>query len=193
MNKLFGVVQLAVFSAVLILGFAPRLYAQDQDAVDNGSLTNMGEDPGWQGDGGTDGWKDKFGLSDSQAGKLKDLFKKHRGETQAVVDQIKIDLDTLKLKVDTKASDDQVQALLDALKADQKKFRAQTDAFTDQLKPILTPTQRAKFLLAVMEHWKWGRGMMGHPGMEKGKWKHKESKAAGSPSDAEPTPGGSNP
>src|SRR5260221_141962 len=64
--------------------------------------------------------KEKLGLSDSQASKLKDLFKKQREDMTPLRDQMKIDMDTLQQKVDMKAPDSEIKKLLDKLDADRK-------------------------------------------------------------------------
>jgi Spy/CpxP family protein refolding chaperone len=112
-------------------------------------------------------WKEKIGLTDDQVTKLKDLMKNQREETKTLADQMRVDMDTLKLKIDSKASDDTIKSLLDNLSAEKKKLQAKREDFINQAKQILTPTQQAKFLLAMKGHGRWGRGHRGGWGMNK--------------------------
>ncbi len=102
--------------------------------------------------------KEKLGLSDSQASKLKDLFKKQREDMTPLRDQMKIDMDTLQQKVDMKAPDSEIKKLLDKLDADRKGMESGREKMKDQLRAILSPTQQAKLVLGMRSK---GMEMMG--------------------------------
>lgn len=191
MTKLFKTLGLAL-AVGFFFGTILVVHADDPSAKDDNGSAPKGSDHGWNKKDWGGMWKDKFGLTDSQIQKLKDLMKKHKDETQALTDQIKIDMDTLKLKVDSKASDDEIKTLLDNLLAEKKSMQAKQQSFIDEARTILTPAQQAKFLLKGMVpgmggwggHGMWGhRGKMdsgscpmgkgGDVGDKGGQWKHK--------------------
>jgi Spy/CpxP family protein refolding chaperone len=157
----------------LIFGSIPAVHADEDQAAPGGdkpaAMDDNGGPDGMQGGmmgGHFDRMKEKLGLSDSQAAKLKDLFKKQMEETKPLRDQMKIDMDTLQQKIDTKASDADVKKVLDALSADRKSMEASRQNMEDAVREILSPTQQAKFVLSMRDR---GRQMMGK---WMGKWKH---------------------
>ncbi len=175
---------LAGLTAAALVGAAWTAYADDDKmaADDSGKMfmdDNGGGPDGMHGGimGGHFDWmKKKLGLSDSQADKLKDMFKKQIESMKPLRDQMKIDMDTLQQKVDTKASEETIKKLLDALKADRKNMEAARQDMEDRVREILSPTQQAKFVLMMKDR---GRRMMGkwrgnrdHDGKDAGKNKH---------------------
>jgi Spy/CpxP family protein refolding chaperone len=159
--------------AALTFGFALAVHADDDQAAPGGDKPAAMGDNGGPDDmqGGMmgrhfDRMKEKLGLSDSQASKLKDLFKKQMEEMKPLRDQMKIDMDTLQQKVDTKASDTDVKKVLDALSADRKSMEAGRQKMEDAVREILNPTQQAKLVLSMKDR---GQRMMGK---WKGKWHH---------------------
>jgi Spy/CpxP family protein refolding chaperone len=159
--------------AALTFGLALAVQADDDQAAPGGdkpaAMDDNGGPDGMQGGmmgGHFDRMKEKLGLSDSQASKLKDLFKKQMGEMKPLRDQMKIDMDTLQQKVDTKASDADVKKVLDALSTDRKSMEAGRQKMEDSVREILDPTQQAKLVLSMKDR---GRRMMGK---WKGKWHH---------------------
>src|SRR5580658_9005793 len=155
--------------AALTFGFALAVQADDDQAAPGGdkpaAMDDNGGPDGMQGGmmGGHFGrMKEKLGLSDSQASKLKDLFKKQMDEMKPLRDQMKIDMDTLQQNVDTKASDADVKKVLDGLSADRKNMEAGRKKMEDAVREILNPTQQAKRVLSMKDR---GRQMMG-------KWRH---------------------
>ncbi|HEY5039449.1 MAG TPA: Spy/CpxP family protein refolding chaperone, partial [bacterium] len=88
---------------VLVLGPVMTIRADE-----NQPSTGDGEKMGMKGDmdspeagkGRLEKMKEKLGLTDAQATQLKDLFQKQREDTKPLRDQVKIDMDTLKQKVD---------------------------------------------------------------------------------------------
>jgi len=143
---------LAAFMTFALVGSALTVFAdQDQPAAgDDGGHPQMG-------DGGPRGMniekmKDKLGLTDDQVTKLKTLFESQKDANKALRDQMKIDLDTLQQKVDSKASDGDLKKALDALSTDKKAMDANRQKMEDQARQILTPSQQAKMVLGMMEH-----------------------------------------
>lgn len=150
MKKLLSKKDISVLAAVLFFGVALTARAEN-------SAMKSGDGSGWDKGGWEDTCAKSCDLSDSQKEKLKAIFAKQRETTQAMVDQIKIDMDTLKLNVDAKAGDDTIGALLDKIDAEKEKLATQRDGFEDQLDDTLTRTQQAKLLLAKSGHRKWSR------------------------------------
>ncbi len=165
---------LAGLMAAVLAGAAWTAYADEDKpaADDNGQMSmddNGGGPGGMQGGmmGGHFDWmKKKLDLSDSQAEKLKDLFKKQMDENKPLRDQMKIDMDTLQQKVDLKASNGEIKKVLDALSTDRKSMEAARQKMEDAVREILDPTQQAKFVLSMKDR---GQRMMGK---WNGKWHH---------------------
>ncbi len=161
MKKLMSLAGLGALSLFLMMGGVKTLHADEPAPGDNNGpgMMEKGHDWGKGGPGGM--WKEKLGLTDDQVAKMKELMKKQMTETQPLRDQMKVDMDTLKLKVDAKASDDTIKILLDNLSADKKKLQAKRESFIEQAKSILTPSQQAKFLMSMKGHGRWDRGERG--------------------------------
>lgn len=160
---------LAGLMAAALAGAAWTAYADDNQAPagsDDKPAMGQGMDPdgGMMGGEHMDKMKEKLGLTDDQASKLKDLFKNQMEANKPLRDQMKIDMDTLQQKVDMKASDGDIKKLLDKLDGEQKQMQASRDKMKDQLRSILTPTQQAKMVLGMRQM---GMGMM-----EKWKGRH---------------------
>lgn len=168
---------------VLVLGPVMTIRADE-----NQPSTGDGEKMGMKGDmdspeagkGRLEKMKEKLGLTDAQATQLKDLFQKQREDTKPLRDQVKIDMDTLKQKVDTKASDSAVKGTLDALSADRKAMQSDREKFMEKIRTILTPTQQAKFVL----------GMKARGGEMMKKWKEHGKRPSGEGKDQAPAEGG---
>jgi Spy/CpxP family protein refolding chaperone len=157
MRKSFGKGGLVVLAAGLIFGSTLSARA-DESAVKGGEgVAQMDESRAWEKGGWEDTCTKSCDLTDDQKTKLKAIFKKQRESTQPLVDQIRVDMDTLKLKVDAKASDDDIKTILVNLDSEKDKLATVRDGFEDKLDALLTPTQEAKFLLAKSEHDKWGK------------------------------------
>ncbi len=160
--------------------------AQDQNppADDQGSdhPAMQGGDHGDWGKDRIENLKDKLGLTDDQAAKLKEAFKKQMEANKPLRDQEKIDIDTLQQKVDAKASDSDIKDALDKLSADRKSMQSAQDNSMEKIRGILTPIQQAKWVLTMR------RGMMDHKwdGKKKGDWK--KHKDGGDDSAAQPVP-----
>ena len=146
MMKSISTKGLAVLAMGIFFGLGVSASAHEE-----GMNMQMGEGRGWDKGGWDEGCQKSCGLSDSQAKQCKDLFKKQREETQTQCDQMKVDMDTLKLKVDAKAGDDEIKDLLAKIETQKDKLKTIRDGYMVKFKATLTPTQQAKFLMAKME------------------------------------------
>jgi Spy/CpxP family protein refolding chaperone len=89
-------------------------------------------------------------LSSEQKTKLRDARRENRDAMKSIWDRKEDHLKALKEEVDRKASDSEIEATLKELKDDKEAMESQRDKFHDKLEDILTPTQKAKWVLAVM-------------------------------------------
>ena len=177
-----------------IVGIQYGAYAENNQAEDAHPGRHEDMDDGMMGGGmmgdRLDRLKEKLGLTDDQAVKLKGLFKKQMEDTRSLRDQMRIDMDTLRQKVDMKTSDSEIKKLLDALSADRDKIEEGRRKMEKNLREILTPTQQAKFLMGMrargmemMHRWK---GMKGRPNKKaegKGGHSHGDSNHEGNSDD----------
>jgi hypothetical protein len=104
-------------------------------------------------------------LTDDEVAKVKAEGESNRAAMKPLRDKVKLDMDSLKVLVDKKASDSDLSAAIATFKTDRKAVEAQQSAHMDALQAILTPMQQAKgiFMMARMEgmgHGGWG----GHRG-----------------------------
>jgi Spy/CpxP family protein refolding chaperone len=169
MKKLTGF----LLAGSLALGFPLLALAQDQDTAptDSAAASQADQNPSLKGGGGQarhggwkgqDAFKQKYALTDDQSAKLKDLFKTHREEAKPLQEKMKVEIDTLRLDVDSNASESQLKTALDKLSADKKLMRDSQEQFQAKLQAILTPKQQAQMLLAMGAHkGGWGRRGMG--------------------------------
>jgi Spy/CpxP family protein refolding chaperone len=146
MSKLWKKSGLVVLAAGLFFGLALSARADDGAVKNNNNLT-MGEGHGWDKGGWEDTCNTQCDLTNDQKSKLKAIFKKQRAATQPLADQIKVDMAILRQKLDAKASDDNIKAILVNLDSEKDKLATLRDGFEDQLDALLTPTQEGKFLL----------------------------------------------
>lgn len=185
MKKFSRLFLVGSLTMALFLGYGlAKAEDQNQPSDDQG-----GDHPAMQ-DGNHGDWgkdriehlKDKLGLTDDQATKLKEAFRKQEEANKPLCDQEKIDIDTLQQKVDQKAPDSDLKSLLDKLEKDHKQMQEVKQNSMDKIRMILDPTQQAKWVLSMR------RGPMsqgGWDGKKKGDWKkHKKD----GDTDAKPTP-----
>jgi len=173
-----------ILSAVLAAGtlaasgLAPRAWAQPGPGDGGAQAAPSGGGPGEeappgggeQGGGkrdrgeGPERLKARLGLSDEQAAKLKTAMDAHRDGSKAAMDQMRKGMDKLRDQVRGKASDDDVKATLETLKAARKSMREQEEKFEESLASFLTPTQRAKMLMGMLMHERQRGGPRGRGG-----------------------------
>jgi Spy/CpxP family protein refolding chaperone len=158
------------WSSVLILGTLLALPLGAVRADESGAPSaGDGEAHHWM-HGGGHGHND-LGITKDQMAKLKSimeaqkmalkpLWRKQRDLTTKLSDQ-----------VEDKASDSDIQHTLADLKENREAMKTESKRFGDQREAILTPTQRARMMLAH----RFGRGPWGHESMDHrgGDW-HKE-------------------
>jgi Spy/CpxP family protein refolding chaperone len=113
-----------------------------------------------------DGKGDKMGLTDEQMAKFKDARKADREAMKPLMEKMKTDVDSLRVLVDKKASDKDLSAQLDVLKADKQAVEDQRKKQMDAMAADLTPLQKAKFVINMADHM--NRGMGGHGGWHHG-------------------------
>lgn len=109
--------------------------------------------------------REKFGISEEQEAKLKAARRARRDADAAVHHEIQAAMSKLSDQLEDKAPEKDLSATLDKIVAARKSLRAEEDKFESALTSILTPTQRAKMLLAMKGHGmhKMGGGMPGKP------------------------------
>ncbi|MFI5350582.1 MAG: Spy/CpxP family protein refolding chaperone [Elusimicrobiota bacterium] len=111
--------------------------------------------------------KERLGLSDDQAAKLKAAFEAEKTAVKTLREQSKEAGRKLEEEVRGMASDKDIQATLDQLDAGRKAMAAEHQKFESSLAAILKPYQRAKMRLLMAGHGKhrgggWGRGREEH-------------------------------
>lgn len=113
--------------------------------------------------------KDKLGLSDDQAAKLKDAFEAHKKAVKPLRRDLKVSLEKLRWQVDAKADAKDLAATLDQIKSSRAALREAHEKLASRLSGILTPEQRARMALWRFDMMKRRRGMVfmrrGGPGM----------------------------
>ena len=109
------------------------------------------------------GWKERFGLSDEQAAKLKAARRANRDALTPLRDKMEDELDKLRGLVKEGKDEKAIAASLESVKSLHKAVRAEEERFHAALASALSPLQQAKMLLAMMRH-------MPPPGMGPGGW-----------------------
>ena len=139
----------AALAAALL---APGMWAATARAQDDDAGPEMAEHH----DGGSadhpmmgDRMKKRLELTDDQAAKFKDAMKAHHDAMQPLWESAKASMKKLGEQLKAKAPDSEIQASLDALKANHQAIAAEETKFQDGLS-FLTPTQRAKMLMGAM-------------------------------------------
>jgi Spy/CpxP family protein refolding chaperone len=149
--------------------FSSPLLRADEGGGDKGQppMAMGGEGEGHPGGPHGDMMKKKLELSDEQEKKMKEEHKANEAVIKPLREKIKIDVDTLRLLVDKKASDSELSKALDELQADRKALQAQQEKHISDLRAILNPMQQAKMAVSMagmMEHGMMGGRMEGHEG-----------------------------
>lgn len=93
--------------------------------------------------------KEKFGISDEQEAKLKAAKRARRDADAATHAEIGAAMRKLSDQLEDKAPEKDLSATLDKIVAGRKALRAEEDKFEAALTSILTPTQRARMLVAM--------------------------------------------
>lgn len=104
--------------------------------------------------------KERLGLSDDQAAKLKAAWEAEKAAVKPLREQAKEGERKLEEQVRGLASDKDIQATLDQLDAGRKAMMAERQKVESTLASVLKPSQRAKMRL-FMAHMK-NRGPWGH-------------------------------
>lgn len=94
-------------------------------------------------------FKEKLGLTDEQESKLKSLRRAHREATESAKNDLKAAMRKLGDQLEDKASEKDLTATLDKIKAGRRALRDAQDKFEADSAAVLTPTQRAKMVVAM--------------------------------------------
>lgn len=113
--------------------------------------------------------KEKLGLTDDQAAKLRDARKAHQEAMKPLMKALHDGFEKLESQLKSKAADQDIQATLDSLKSTRQSMASEQEKFHAALASFLTPTQQAKMVVTMgrrmhemherMEH----RGKKGAP------------------------------
>lgn len=152
----------AALAAALL---APGMWAVGVRAQD-GAPPDQSEHQDGAKDGAkaADRMKERLGLTDEQAGKLKDAMKAHRDAMKPLDQQMKDAVKKLADQIKNKASDDEISASLDALKSTRKAMADENEKLQDALAGFLTPTQRGKMAVGMAMRMRRERGEHGPRG-----------------------------
>ncbi len=93
--------------------------------------------------------KERLGLTDDQASKLKQAFEEHKAAVQPVIAQRREAMKKLQEQVKSKASDDEIKGTLAELEKTGDSLRQANEKLRADTKAILTPTQQAKMFLGM--------------------------------------------
>ena len=117
--------------------------------------------------------REALGLSEEQEAKLKTARRTKRDKAAGAMAELGAATRQLEDQLEDKASEKDLSATLDRVQAARDAMRAEEDRFEAALASILTPTQRAKMVLAIKAHMR-GRpgGMHGGMRVEKRVVKH---------------------
>jgi len=113
--------------------------------------------------------KGELALSDDQFDKVKTEANLDRDLSKPLAERIVLDMDSLKVLLDKKASDADLKPVIAKIKDDRAAMDAQRDAHMDALQQILTPLQQAKAILLMRGRMAQDRAAGDGPGSEKAK------------------------
>lgn len=97
-------------------------------------------------------WKEKLGITDEQAEKLKAAKKAKHEAVKPLHEQQKETLKQLRSQIENKAKDEEIQTTLNKLAEIEKAIQAKHEDFKTDTASFLTPTQRAKLLIKGHKH-----------------------------------------
>lgn len=91
----------------------------------------------------------RLGLTEDQAKKMKEFQKTKREAVAPLRKKLKEEMSSLRELVRDEAGDKEIQASLTRLAEARKALQAENEKFIKNLETVLTPSQRAKVLLAM--------------------------------------------
>ncbi len=107
----------------------------------------------------------KLDLSDKQKEKLKSLRADHRKAMGPLMKERRMQMKKLRKLVKAEAGDKKIGSQLRAIEKTQQAIRDAQEKHRDATAEVLTPTQRAKFMLQMGKHSKrWQKGKRGRGG-----------------------------
>jgi Spy/CpxP family protein refolding chaperone len=124
---------------------------------------------GWGHGGMGDRLKERLGLSDDQAAKLKALREENKKAAEPLKKKVKVSISKLRYQLDSDASDSAIEQTLVELTEAREALRANREKFTDSASKVLTPKQRAKLALSMNKRMRGGMHGRGHM-MGRGGW-----------------------
>lgn len=140
----------AALAAALLLPGALAVRAHAHDGDEDEQSEHQGPPEGGMREKMADRMKEKLGLSDDQATKLKDAMKAHGEASKPIMEKVKAGMEKLRDQVKSKAADADIKATLADLKTQRAAMQAEESKFHDSLAGFLTPTQQAKMLIGMM-------------------------------------------
>ncbi len=150
MSRYWKIMGYGYLSLFLILGSVLTVKANDQPptGTKGPDAVGKGMNRGWEADP-VKMMEKRLGLSKGQSAKIKELFINDQGELKLLMDRFQVDRATLQLKVDSKAPEEEIKALLDVLAADQKQLDVHRHQFEEKLRVLLSLAQQAIFVLDI--------------------------------------------
>ncbi len=153
----------ALVVGLAVSGFAAPARAEDASQDEPGSADHERHE--WS----ASKLKDALGLSNEQVAKLDAAMKARAEAVKPLREQSKQQLEKLREQVKSKASDSDIQAALDQLEQTRKGMRDAMEKFKADAAAALTPTQRAKMALRMVDNMKKGWHGRGEGKRGKGK------------------------
>ncbi len=95
--------------------------------------------------------KQRLNLSDDQVAKIKAIYAESRTNIRLLMKQNKADIEILKYKVKSGASDNDLTNILKALKIDNQKIRNVRINEMEKVNALLTPSQQAQEIISMSE------------------------------------------
>lgn len=135
----------ALFWGAFLLGLcSPQLRAEDKPAARK-AAPEKHEEMGKK-------FKEKLGLSDEQAEKMKTAMKAHHDAVKPLREIMRQGMDKLRKQIKDNAGEDDLKATLNELDQTRKAMLAEMENLKTNMAGILTTTQRAKMLVERMGH-----------------------------------------
>jgi Spy/CpxP family protein refolding chaperone len=125
----------ALAGAVLIAASSARAGEPKKDGYERGHWDRF------------EALKKKLDLSDNQVSKLKEAQKSAGQDARVLKDRTEADVAALRVLVDEKASEAELNAGLEALEKDHKAMQERSAKTLERYRSVLTPLQQAKFVL----------------------------------------------
>lgn len=165
MKRIISVAAVSLFAGALMLPAALR--AQGKPEGKPGEHAEKG----WKMEYFSEPMREKLGISEEQQARLKAARRTKRDAAAAAMTELAANTRKLQDQLEDKAPETDLSATLDKIAAVRKSMRAAEETLQASLSSILTPTQRAKMIVAMQARMH-GRGRPGgaRGGKGGGKW-----------------------